>query len=270
MTEQELRQKVVDTAKSMIGLKQANGSYEVIIDTYNSHAPFARNYKVKKYTDPWCATFVSAVGIMCNLTDIMFTECSCAYMINLYKAAGRWEENDAYVPKVADIVQYDWQDNGVGDNKGTPDHVGIVVAVDGNTLTIVEGNLNYAVATRKLSVNGRYIRGYCCPDYSAMADEEHDTYTVSAIGVFNSAEAAKSALDYIVGLGFKGNVTRSEDSYNEPEPIKPEPTKTVDELAREVILGLHGRGHDNRRASLEAKGYYNYDAVRARVNELLT
>ena len=43
--------------------------------------------------------------------------------------------------------------------------------------------------------------------------------------------------------------------------------KTVDELAREVIRGLWGNGAD-RRNRLTAAGY-SYDAVQARVNEIL-
>lgn len=44
-------------------------------------------------------------------------------------------------------------------------------------------------------------------------------------------------------------------------------TKTVDELAREVIKGLWGNGVD-RKNRLTAAGY-NYSAVQKRVNEFL-
>jgi N-acetylmuramoyl-L-alanine amidase CwlA len=46
------------------------------------------------------------------------------------------------------------------------------------------------------------------------------------------------------------------------------PKKTVEELAKEVMAGMHGNGHDARRKSLAAQGYNNYDEVRAKVNEL--
>ena len=46
---------------------------------------------------------------------------------------GIFIENDSYVPKTGDIIFYDWADNGVGDNTGVPDHVGIVVTVSGIT-----------------------------------------------------------------------------------------------------------------------------------------
>ena len=42
MTEKELRQKVVATAESYVGCKEADGSHRKIIDLYNSHKPLAR------------------------------------------------------------------------------------------------------------------------------------------------------------------------------------------------------------------------------------
>ena len=54
------------------------------------------------------------------------------------KAAGRWQENDAFVPQVGDVIFYDWQDSGVGDNMGAVDHVGLVVSVSGGVIVEVE------------------------------------------------------------------------------------------------------------------------------------
>ena len=177
MTEQELRQKVVDYANSWMGATESNGRRREIIDLYNAYRPRPRGYAVK-YTDMWCATFVSAVGIGLGLTDIMFPECSCPQMVNLYNKAGRWVESDSYVASVGDIVMYDWGDgNAAAENTGTPDHVGIVIANDGKNMTIIEGNLNNSVKTRKLSVNGKYIRGYCCPDYANKTNNKTETIT---------------------------------------------------------------------------------------------
>ncbi len=176
MTEQEFRQSVVKTAQAWLGCKESNGTHKQIIDTYNAHKPIARGYAVK-YTDAWCATYVSAVAVKLGITDIMFTECSCQYMISLYKAVGRWVENDAYTPKIGDIVMYDWDDSGSGDCTGVADHVGIVTAVNGNSMTIIEGNISNAVGTRTLAVNARYVRGYCCPDYAKLAPTASQSVT---------------------------------------------------------------------------------------------
>lgn len=158
------RQNIVNAAVSYIGCKESDGSHKKIIDLYNSHKPLARGYAVK-YTDAWCATFVSAMAIKCGLTAILPTECGCEKMIELFKKLGSWQEDDAYVPQPGDVIFYDWDDSGSGDNRGYSDHVGIVEKVSGSTITIIEGNMSNAVGRRNLKVNARYIRGYGVPKY---------------------------------------------------------------------------------------------------------
>lgn len=174
MTEQELREKVVETAVSYLGCKESNGTHKKIIDGYNACKPIPAGYKMT-YSDPWCATFVSFVGIQADLTDIIPRECSCTRMIALYQKLGRWVENDAYTPKIADVIFYDWDDNGSGDNKGSSDHVGIVASISGTTMKIIEGNIDNSVGYRTMKVNARYIRGYGIPDYASKATKEEDT-----------------------------------------------------------------------------------------------
>lgn len=165
------REKAVSTAKAWLGRRESDGSFKTIIDTYNSISPLPRGYRMT-YSDPWCAAFVSAVGARCGLSDIILPECGCEPMIQLYKNAGRWVEDDAYKPEPGDIVFYDWQDTGKGDNKGEADHVGIVADVNDTTFTVIEGNKSDSVAYRTISRNGRYIRGFACPDYASEAGEE--------------------------------------------------------------------------------------------------
>lgn len=154
-------------ANTWLGKNERDGSHKEIIDIYNSFAPvLARNYRVK-YTDSWCATFISALAIKVGYTDIIPLECSCFYMIEKAKKMGIWEENDDYIPTNGDIVMYDWQDSGIGDNKSAPDHVGLVVSVDINakTFIVIEGNYSNAVKCRTLKFNDKYIRGYILPKY---------------------------------------------------------------------------------------------------------
>lgn len=180
MTEYEIRQKVVDIAKSYINCKESNGTHKQIIDLYNSVKPLPRGYKVQ-YNDAWCATTVSAIGIKANLSDIILRECGCGAMIQLYQKVGRWVENDAHVPEIADIVMYDWDDNGKGDCTGYPEHVGIIVEVNktAKTFKVFEGNMNNACGYRTLSFNGKNIRGFCCPDYKSKATKEGNSSTAN-------------------------------------------------------------------------------------------
>lgn len=168
MTEAELRNLVADTALEYLGCNEADGTHKPIIDLYNEIRPLPRGYKMT-YRDPWCAAFPSAVGWELKLSDFILPECSCDAMINLYKARGLWREADDYIPKVADLIMYDWSDSGYGDNLGGADHVGIVYAKSGKSLTIIEGNISDSVNFRTINVNARYIRGYCTPDYASAA-----------------------------------------------------------------------------------------------------
>ena len=157
---------VVKQAQSWVGKKESDGSHKEIIDVYNSYKPLPRGYKVK-YTDAWCASFVSAVAIKLGYTNIIPPECSCPKMIELFKNIGSWDENDARTPKAGDIIFYDWEDSGNGDATGGSDHVGIVEKVSSGTITVIEGNYNNSVARRTIQVNGKYIRGYGVPKYDA-------------------------------------------------------------------------------------------------------
>ena len=60
--EKKLRQLAVDMIISWEGYTEANGKYKKIVDLYNSQSKLPSGYKVK-YTDAWCATAVSAVGV---------------------------------------------------------------------------------------------------------------------------------------------------------------------------------------------------------------
>ena len=164
-------EKVVQQAQSWLGYNEADGSHKQIIDVYNSHRPLARGYTVT-YTDAWCATFVSAVSIKLGYTDIMPTECGCPKMIALYQNLGAWVEDDSRTPNPGDIIFYDWQDSGNGDNTGNPDHVGIVEKVENGIITVIEGNYSNSVKRRQLEVNGKNIRGYGVPKYDKKASVE--------------------------------------------------------------------------------------------------
>ena len=166
----KLASKVVEQAKAWIGKNKADGTHKEIIDIYNTHKPLARGYKVK-YTDSWCSTFVSAVAIKLGYTDIIPLECGCQQQIELFKKLGSWAETDSRTPQPGDIIFYDWDDNGKGDNVGWSDHVGIVEKVSGGKITVIEGNYSNSVKRRTLAVDGKFIRGYGVPKYDTATAE---------------------------------------------------------------------------------------------------
>lgn len=200
--------KVVEQARSWVGCNESNGTHKKIIDTYNAHKPLARGYAVK-YTDSWCATFVSAVAIMLGYTDIIPTECGCQQMIELCKKLGIWVEDESRTPAPGWIVFYDWEDNGTGNNTGWSDHVGIVETVSGNTFTVIEGNYSNSVKRRTLTVNGKYIRGYAVPKYDAESSTSVNTGAKdTSSGTTSTKVVTKKATD-----GARNFLTSLKGSY---------------------------------------------------------
>lgn len=237
MTETEIRQKVVDTASAWLGTQEGTSRHAEILNIYNAQRPLPRGTRMLS-TWPWCAAFVSTVSLQCGLRDIMPTECGCPGMVRLYQEIGRWTENDAYTPSPADVIFYDWQDTGYGDNVGQPDHVGIVVGCTDGMITIIEGNCDNAVKLRRIAVNARFIRGYGCPDYASKAD-----------GAEPKPEPAPTP---------------------QPEPEKPAEETTVDPFitakAKEVIAGKWGNGQ----ARKDALATWFVKAVQDEVNRILS
>lgn len=169
---QYYRSEIVKQAQAWVGKNEKDGSHKEIIDIYNSHTPLARGYKMP-YNGAWCSAFASAVAIKCGYTEIIPTEVSCYYHIELFKKMGCWIEADDYVPSPGDYIFYDWEDNGIGDNTGSPNHIGIVEKVENGIITVIDGNnSNDAVGRRTAKVNAKYIRGYGVPKYDADKPEE--------------------------------------------------------------------------------------------------
>lgn len=148
-----------DIVKTIKGLQGEEG-HKKVLDVYNGQCPLPRGYKLQE-KDPWCAATVTAVFLM-NGYDA-FAECSCHVMIQKAKKLGIWVEEDGYIPSPGDVIMYDWQDTGKGDNVGVADHTGIVIAVSKSKITIREGNKNKSIGNRDVLVNGINIRGYITP-----------------------------------------------------------------------------------------------------------
>ena len=173
MTEKELRQELVSRAVRFAGAKKGSDLHHYLVDVYNSYLPHPRNYALT-YADDWCAGFVGALSILCGMTKIIPVECSCSQMITLLKVIGAWQELDSYTPSPGDLLLYDWQDSGKGDNTGGPDHISIVVWVERTFFRVIEGNMGEesVVGYRDVPIDGRYIRGFGVPDFGRLAANE--------------------------------------------------------------------------------------------------
>ena len=170
-----IRSVVVGIMQGWIGKSRSAGTHHDIIDCYNTIKPLPRGYKVT-YSDAYCATTVSAAFHKAGYDAIFPLECGCGAMIDAAKKMGIWQESDAYVPSPGDCVLYDWDDDGKGDCTGYPEHVGMVENCNGKTITVMEGNMSGGIVGRRtLAVNGRYIRGFVVPKFTAAAPQTTST-----------------------------------------------------------------------------------------------
>ena len=205
------RDDVVKCLEMLKGITEGSQSHKLIIDTFNKSGLCTR-YKMT-LKDPWCATTVSFAFIVNKLAGrlgsgavFQCVECSCAKMVELAKKQGIWKESDSYIPQKGDVIMYDWQDSGVGDNKGTPDHVGIVVSVKDGVIKVIEGNYKDSIGERSIKVNGKNIRGFILPKYpqDAAQKPQKAAEATKAVSYYKSYKGkSDSIVDALKALGVK-------------------------------------------------------------------
>ena len=113
----------------------------------------------------WCACFVSWCADRCGYIDagIIPKFASCSAGAQWFKARGQWQEN-TYVPSPGDLIFFDWDTEGTGQN-GAMDHVGIVERVEGGVIYTIEGNSGDACRRRSYPVGHYEIFGFAVPAY---------------------------------------------------------------------------------------------------------
>lgn len=130
-----------EKAKQYIGVRQGSKQHKAIIDYYNQLRPLPQGYKMK-YTDSWCACFVSVILDMCKGVKIPY-ECSCKRMLDLCKK-NKQVIASTQGGEVNNIIFYDWK------NDGTVNHVGIISGVSDSAYTVIEGNKSKMVGVRTI------------------------------------------------------------------------------------------------------------------------
>lgn len=169
------RDKVVQTAIGWLGCKESNGSHKKIIDVYNSN--LGPGCGKMSYSLPWCAAFVSAVGIKAGATNIIVRGSYCPTMFGTYKKKGQYSKNKSYTPSPGDIIFYDWNKN------DSPDHVGMIVSCSGSTVKAIEGNYNDRVGYRTFTKGYRLVLGYGLPAYNETSGIKYTGSSTRAVAV---------------------------------------------------------------------------------------
>lgn len=230
--------KVVEQAKSWLGLKESDGSFKVIIDTYNSHSPLARGVKMR-YDWEWCAAFVSAVAIQLGYTDIIPTECSCTKMIALLQQLDAWEERDDRIPDPGDIMFYNWEAPAGGDDTSDADHAGIVEKVSEGNITVIEGNYDRSVKRRVIPVDHRYIRGYGVPKYDEERAASTEDYTLEMgyLKKGSRGEAVRALQILLIGRGYNCGSTGADGDFGSATDAAVRKYQQAKDLTVDGIVG---------------------------------
>ena len=124
--------------------------------------------------------------------------------MQIAKGKGIWVENDAHFCHVGGACVYDWDDTGKGDCTGAGDHIGIVTQVNSavGTFVVTEGNMSGGkVGKRTMAINGKYIRGFICPDFAAIAKKMgggSDSAYEPLLRLLYDHEGAEDAMEYRV------------------------------------------------------------------------
>ena len=164
---------ILKEAQKYIGVTGGSQKHKFIVDTYNSVKPLPQSH-VAQYDDDWCDIFISFLAIKTNSVDILERECGVERHINKFKQMGIWNEDGTVVPKVGDIITFNWDLN-QQPNNGFADHIGIVEKVSNGIIGTIEGNSNNTVRRREYSIGSGYIRGFARPRYNG--NSAHTLYS---------------------------------------------------------------------------------------------
>ena len=117
------------------------------------------------YGYPWCAAFVSWCARQANIEgNVIKRTASCWNQMEQFQNQGfcylNVSHGGLYTPVRGDIVYFNW--NG----ETSPDHVGIVIKVSGDTLYTIEGNADNSVKNKSYSLSSKTVVCFGHPLYN--------------------------------------------------------------------------------------------------------
>lgn len=167
----------LDTCKKYLGTKEGSSKHRKIVDMFNSCK--LKTFPIS-YSDAWCSAFISAMAIESSCTDIIPISANCDEMYKKGVVMGIAIPKDKWIPKMGDIVFYDWNLN------GELDHVGAVETMSKNIIHVLEGNKNDSVSYRDINYKNATITKIIRPRYKTeIKKKSYKNYCDTAIRVIN-------------------------------------------------------------------------------------
>lgn len=167
----------LDNGKKYLDTKEGSSKHRKIVDMFNSSK--LKTFPIS-YDDAWCSAFISAMAIESGCTDIIPISANCDEMYKKGVVMGIAIPKNKWIPKMGDIVFYDWNLN------GELDHVGIVETMSKNIIHVLEGNKNDSVAYRDINYKNATITKIIRPRYKSVSKKKsYKNYCDTAIRVIN-------------------------------------------------------------------------------------
>lgn len=129
----------------------------------------------------WCfvKTFGEERGRQMLYQPLQSAGAGCLYSVGYYKQANAFHRTN---PRIGDQIFFSY-------SPGEYSHTGIVVDVNGNTITTVEGNTSDSVGRRTYETSNRSIAGYGTPNWELAVEDWEKPWVVVQNGhIVNSSE----------------------------------------------------------------------------------
>ena len=200
---------IISIARSKIGYYSRPNEFTYWYGSLSGYADSGYNY-------PWCAAFVSWCANQAGVpTSVIPKHCGCTAGMQWFKNNKRWEYSvyygGSYTPKAGDIVYYT---NNC--NTNVSDHVGIVTGVNGNYLTVIEGNTEGQVKeytkNTKRQLNSSYVIGYGIPAYNSTGCTCSDSYA-GGYTVTTSSQPLTMRSGHSTGYSVVTSIPKGEQVY---------------------------------------------------------
>ena len=199
MKVEEAKKAVVDLAESEVGYHEKASNSNLDDKTSNSGGAnwtkYARDldalpnfYNGQKNGYAWCDIFVDwlfvhifgeELGRKMLYQPEQSAGAGCLYSAGYYKQANAFHRTN---PRVGDQVFFSY-------SPGEYSHTGIVVDVNGNTITTIEGNTSDSVGRRTYETSNRTVAGYGTPNWELALEIWEKPWVVVVDGkVVNSGD----------------------------------------------------------------------------------
>ncbi len=163
MTISEAQKKVIDIAKSQVGVKEGANNW----NPYAADPRMTQYYGCNMQNQPWCNIFsdwifVEAFSLSVGKAMVYDGSPSCAVSAQHFKDNGAWCDMPHLGDQIFLIV-----------NDGI-NHIGTVVGITNEYVDTVEGNYSDKVSMVRRNKRSSDIAGYGVPNWSLVVDEPDD------------------------------------------------------------------------------------------------